>query len=376
LTDVLLGTGDVACTHRIESVKIVHQPDPNDPDLYGAVTRESAYRVEVQGNRNRVFCMAITALDGRDRGRPSSWSAAVDALASGADDGQGRLFVLPAGNTDITQRNQYPTSNFTDSVHDPSQAWNALTVGGFTNKHAIDVVNNPGWAPLAAAGDLAPCSCTSTTWARWPLKPDIVMEAAIWESTQQLPTLIILMTAFKLLSTDRNFLLGRSLTSFGDTSAAAGLGARLAAQVWAKYPALTPEAVRGLIVHSAEWTPVMLTRFTDAAGEVDYRSLLRCFGYGVPNVRKLMSSLSSSLTLIAQHEILPFFKEGGSVKTRDMQPHPLPWPIEVLAELGEIPVRMRVTLSYFVEPSPGARGWTSRYGYQSHGLRFCRPQPA
>ena len=33
----------------------------------------------------------------------------------------------------------------------------------------------------------------------------------------------------QLLSTDRNFLLGRALTSFGDTSAAAALGAGLAA---------------------------------------------------------------------------------------------------------------------------------------------------
>jgi two-component system NtrC family sensor kinase len=36
---------------------------------------------------------------------------------------------------------------------------------------------------------------------------------------------------------------------------------------------------------------------------------------------------------------------------------------------------MRVTLSYFVEPSPGARGWTPRYGYQSHGFRFAVRNP-
>lgn len=375
LTNVMLGAGEVVCTHRLESVKIIQEPDPNDPDLYGAVTRESAYRVEVQGNRNRVFCMAVTALDGRDRGRPSSWSAAVDALASGVDDDQGRLFVLAAGNTDIAQRNRYPASNLTDSIHDPSQAWNALTVGGYTDKHAIDAVNNPGWGPLAAPGDLAPCSCTSTTWGKWPLKPDIVMEAGNMGINSAIADPDYIDDGLQLLSTDRNFLLGRSLTSFGDTSAAAALGAGLAAQVWAKYPALTPEAVRALIVHSAEWTPAMLTRFTDAAGAIDYRNLLRCFGYGVPSVRKLMSSLDNSLTLIAQHEIQPFFKEDGSVKTRDMQPHPLPWPIEVLAELGAIPVRMRVTLSYFVEPSPGARGWVSRYGYQSHGLRFAVRNP-
>ena len=54
-----------------------------------------------------------------------------------------------------------------------------------------------------------------------------------------------------------------------------------------------------------------------------------------------------------------------------MRPHALPWPIEALAAIPNANVTMRATLSYFVEPSPGARGWTPRYGYQSHGLRFA-----
>lgn len=33
-------------------------------------------------------------------------------------------------------------------------------------------------------------------------------------------------------------------------------------------------------------------------------------------------------------------------------------------------VTLRVTLSYFVAPSPGRRGWTRRHRYASHGLRF------
>jgi hypothetical protein len=36
---------------------------------------------------------------------------------------------------------------------------------------------------------------------------------------------------------------------------------------------------------------------------------------------------------------------------------------------------MRATLPYFIEPSPGARGWAPRYGYQSHGLRFAVRNP-
>jgi hypothetical protein len=33
-------------------------------------------------------------------------------------------------------------------------------------------------------------------------------------------------------------------------------------------------------------------------------------------------------------------------------------------------VRLRITLSYFVEPNPGRRGWKKRHRYASHGLRF------
>src|SRR5262249_10244888 len=49
----------------------------------------------------------------------------------------------------------------------------------------------------------------------------------------------------------------------------------------------------------------------------------------------------------------------------------LPWPIQALTDLRDTEVLMRVTLSYFIEPSPGARGLAPRYGYQSHGLRFA-----
>jgi hypothetical protein len=61
---------------------------------------------------------------------------------------------------------------------------------------------------------------------------------------------------------------------------------------------------------------------------------------------------------------------------REMKIHKLPWPTSVLASLGEQPVLLRVTLSYFVEPNPGRRGWVKRYRYASHGLRFDVKSPA
>ena len=286
------------------------------------------------------------------------------------DGGSERLIVLSAGNTDAAGWNDYPTSNMTDAIHDPAQSWNALTVGGYTEKMTLDPAQWPGYTPLAPAGDLSPCSCTSMTWARWPFKPDIVMEAGnLATNGHDHPSDL---QDLQLLTTAHDFLTRQALNTFADTSAAAALAARYAAMVQAKYPG-PPPSVRGLLVHFAEWTPAMQARFRDGDGDIDYRNLLRCYGYGVPNLPRLFSSLSNSLTLVAESSLHPFFKEetNGDERlgpsTREMRVHPLPWPTDVLEGLGEAPVSMRVTLSYFIEPSPGARGRVPRFGINRMG---------
>jgi hypothetical protein len=153
-------------------------------------------------------------------------------------------------------------------VHDPAQAWNALTIGGHTRKDLVDAGRFPGWEPLAPSGDLAPASCTSTTWRKWPIKPDIVMEAGNMARNAAFAEPDYIDDGLQLLSTTSSFLLNRPLASFGDTSAAAALAARIAAMLPAKYPDLSPEAVRALIVHSADWTPQMLQRFTRPVAQV------------------------------------------------------------------------------------------------------------
>ncbi|MBM9961017.1 S8 family serine peptidase, partial [Pseudomonas aeruginosa] len=109
---------------------------------------------------------------------PSSWSAAVDGLAADTD-GAGespRLFVLSAGNTrDPNAWAGYPDSLSTNLVHDPGQAWNAITVGACTDK--IDTEGHPSLSPVAEAGGLSPFTTTTRTWDRaWPLKPEVVLE--------------------------------------------------------------------------------------------------------------------------------------------------------------------------------------------------------
>ena len=149
LTPVLAGAINVALRHRLESVKLL-PPDghtANAPELYGAVTAEATSRAEIQApQRRRVFSMSIAATDERDRGQPTSWSAAVDALAAGrsfdpttqgldyldeGEDSARRLFVLCAGNVDETALSvDHLERSDADPIHDPGQAWNATTFLG------------------------------------------------------------------------------------------------------------------------------------------------------------------------------------------------------------------------------------------------------
>lgn len=318
--------------------------------------------------------MAITARDNRDRGRPSAWSAAVDSLASDVD-GYGanpRLLVVSAGNIkDPNAWSESPASNETDGIHDPAQAWNALTVGACTDLVQISESDASAYAPIAPMGGLSPFSTTSLTWQpQWPLKPDIVLEggnaakdslSAVW-----MPSLSLLTTHFRPAD--------RLLTTANATSAASALGSRMAAQVMAVYPDLWPETVRALIVHSAEWTDAMKVAFLPASGDPskqDYLRLLRRCGFGVPELDRALWSVSNSLTMVVEENLHPFKREGSKDPTlRDMHLHDLPWPRDVLEGLGETEVELRVTLSYFIEPNPSQRGIRSRYRYESHGLRF------
>src|SRR5450755_4499441 len=81
--------------------------------------------------------MAITSDIGTNRGRPSSWSVAVDQLCFGDEDTR-RLILISAGNVrEGLSKAGYPARNEIEPIENPAQAWNAITVGGYTEKVAI-----------------------------------------------------------------------------------------------------------------------------------------------------------------------------------------------------------------------------------------------
>ena len=385
LTTILAGNDPVEINHRLESVKLIPQSGATgtDPRHHGYLTVEAVARPEIVApSRLRVFGMAITARDNRDRGRPSAWSAAIDALAADVD-GYGtnrRLLVVSAGNVnDPNAWLHYPASNETDSVHDPAQAWNALTIGACTDLVRITESDAGGYTPIAPKGGLSPFSTTSLTWEQserhWPLKPDVVLEGG---NAAKDPLSAVPMPSLSLLTT-HHLPIVRLFTTANATSAATALAGRLAAQLMAVYPELWPETIRALIVHSAEWTSTMKQQFLPATGNPskrDYQNLLRRCGFGVPDINRTLWSVENSLTMVVEESLQPFERKTDREPTlRDMQLHSLPWPRAELENLGETQIEMRVTLSYFIEPNPSRRGVRSRYRYESHGLRFDVKRP-
>jgi hypothetical protein len=362
--------GQVQLNHRLETVKILPPAGQNDPELYGAITAAGIALAEAKApRRQRAICMAVTSDVGLGRGRPSSWSAAVDQLCYGGGDRR-RLMVLAAGNPrgDIVA-SEYPDRNDLEQVESPSQAWNPIVFGACTDKITIIHPDYDGWQPVAPAGDLSPASRTSGLWDRqWPIRPDVVFEGGNLAHDGVNPASAI--DDLQLVSTHYRPNV-RLFDAFGDTSAAAAFGANLTAGVMSARPELWPETVRGLVIHSAEWTPAMRGHFDAAASQSQRLAMLRRYGWGVPDLTRALLSAANDATLMVEDALLPFRKDGSQIKTRDLNLHRLPWPRAELAAMGDLDVELRITLAYYIEPNPGERGWTRRHRYASHNLRFA-----
>jgi hypothetical protein len=371
MVDTLASSGRIQIYHALESFKLISSYSSNsDPELYGQMyERGCSEPIIDRPNNPRVFCLSVTNEHFAFNGRPSVHSAALDKIAFGnaEESREPQLILVSGGNVELASASDFPDKNFLESVKDPAQAFNVLTVGAYTRKDKIDADVWSGWQPLAASGEMAPSNSTSGAWeTRWPNKPDIVMEGG---NLAHKDGEVDNKDSLQLLTTHKNHHT-KLFQPFGDTSAAVALASKLAAELRTEYPTYWPETIRGLMVHSAEWTEAML-RGRDMRYEADRRAVLRSVGYGVPIAEKARHSGSNMLTLVAEREIQPFIANGGSPKFNEYHLYELPWPKEVLEnELADKEVTLKVTLSYFIEPNPGERRYASQFRYQSHELDF------
>jgi len=318
---------EVVVTHRLESGKILPPTGENEPHLYGDITSQVVSSATIaNGEAKRIICLAVT-VDDDNQGRPSSWSGALDALAAGYEEEDvKRLIVVAAGNIqDSSLWGNYPATNVSTGIQTPAQAWNVLTVGAYTQKTLIEDHTYAGYTAIAPAMGLSPFSSTSMVWGKtWPQKPDIVMEGGNAGTNgtgfnTSVEDLDILSTSSEI--TKRQFDVIRA------TSAATAKAAHLCAVIQSQYPDAWPETIRGLMVHSAEWTDAMKEHFLNGHSKGDYNDLIRCCGYGVPNREKALYCANNLLTLVAQENIQPFIKNpGGSVSSNDVHFFEMPWP--------------------------------------------------
>lgn len=395
LDSLLTSSQQVTLRHRLESVRILptNAERPHAPITYGDVTAQAVALPEIASPRRRVYCMPISTQSDTpgNPGQPTLWSATIDALAVGTSVGRdgdelqlldapdpqaARLIILSAGNVDlntITIAAGHLNTSDNSPVRDPGQAWNAVTVGALTELTAVPT--DPaytGWSALAAAGELSPHSRTSLVYGLrpWPIKPDIVMEGGnvLYDGASNFDSCHPVLSLRTTGHTN-----DQAVTSANATSAAAAQAARIGALAMATYPHYWPETIRALLVHGAAWTPPMLAAIKNSAGRTARQQMLRRYGWGQASEDRVLYSNDRAVTLVVQDEFVPF--TGPEYKIPSFRLHDLPWPAEVLQDLDAGEVTLRVTLSYFIEPTASRRGWRQRYSYASHGLRFELQDP-
>jgi hypothetical protein len=369
LAPLLANADPVFINHRLESVTVLPPAVPGVVQpLPGASVRDAVRMIERTAKANRVYSLSMSVPRDRCDGRPTSLSTTIDQLAFGRP-GKQRLFFVPAGNIDEQDYNlgDHIALNDISPIRSPAQALNAITVGACT--HMVE--DQFPISHVAPAGDLCPTSRTALTWSRPTLcnKPDIVMEGGnrVAEAggigTLPAPHLSVVTTAL-------DFAVHR-FTCTGETSAATAAASGLAAKILAAYPESTPQTVRALIIHSARWTPAMLARIPVRPSSADYAELIQRFGFGKPDYDRALQSLDNALTMVIQDEIKTYRRGANDALALDqMIWHELPWPSRALEALGPEEVRLRITLSYFVEPNPSRSTRQQANRYPSAKLRF------
>ena len=377
MSSCLASTQKIQIDNQVGSIKLYPNGLSNPKEAWGFLTEQAVLTSEIIFPHKTVcYCMAITAEDS-EQGKPTSWSGAVDSITYNKGN-TSRLFMVSAGNIrDINNLDKeivtgYPNRNSLRPIQNPAQAWNGLTVGAFTNIVAIDSPDLKNYDRVAPSGGISPFSRTSSLWGKGALiKPEVMFEGGNLYKTNNPQIPFSSHQDLELMTTSKNYQKNGYFDTINATSAATALAANFAGKLQARYPHLWAESIRGLIVHSAKWTSCMEMQFP-VKNRGDMEKRLRHCGYGVPSEERAFYSTENGLTYVAQEIIQPFIKERGdnSPKINEMNFFELPWPREVLEQLAEANVTMRVTLSYFIEPAPGEIGWKDKYRYASCGLRF------
>ncbi|MEU8006348.1 S8 family peptidase [Catellatospora sp. NPDC049111] len=342
--------------------------DPDRGPMWAERTKESVELAEqLAEGRPTVHNLSLGADNDNEglRVDRTAWSVAVDTLAWNY--GHGRLLVVAAGNAEaLVHRDDYPYVNLgPPHHHQPAQAWNAITVGGYTDLAELTRRDKlEGYpSPLAPAGGLSPFSRTRQG-GNFPIKPDIVMEAgntAPDGSGLDLPGA----QGLSILTTAKSRPGGLALKRTWATSPAAAAASNALARIARAQPALAPATWRALLAHHTVWPEAARQQFQT-------RDLLRAFGYGVPDMTRSTHSASNRPVMVYEGSLVPSPARVRGERVRKADFIEVPLPFDVLDALGGADVILRITLSYFIEPTETL----TRRAYAGGRLRWDFQGPA
>lgn len=302
--------------------------------LEHVATEEAIRRLHASGVR--VFNLSITDEFAYSGPHVSIWTESIDALIREL----GIIVVVSAGNVPgllggqapdgSDYRRGYPTYCLAPEarIAEPGVAALALTAGSVARSAGPATpagVSHAGSRGIAEVGEVSPFSRTGPGFSdSGTVKPEVVDFGGNWvlTDTGSLDTNNPGVSVVSLSGDP-----GRRLFTTGNgTSYSAPRVARVAADVWHRYPSATANLVRALVALSA--------RIPDAVRPTDPVDRLRAFGHGRPMVERASESGGNRTVLVYE----------GAIPTDDAVVHAIPIPEDFAR--GRSPRRIRVAVAF------------------------------
>jgi hypothetical protein len=304
----------------------------------------------------RIFNHSIAANGACGLKRMSVWAAEIDFLSHAKD----VLVIQAAGNIDgsntaphnlgISQHLQagrnYPDYLLEHSarISNPAQSLQAITVGSI----ALADFNDGNRCSIATSGH--PSAFTRTGLGMWAsIKPEVVEFGGDYvRDNHQPPNLtkvpevcpeLVRSTLTEPGSAFGRVAVGTSFSAPRVTAIAGALNTLLPNQPTLLY--------RALIIQSARWP-----EWAESAMDENKANILRCIGYGVPDMNRAIENSDSRVTLIT---------DGVQrIHAREAAIYSVEIPVELRRPGRDFDVRLEITLSY---SALTRRSRSSRRGY-------------
>jgi hypothetical protein len=348
----------------IQNARVLDEQNRMPEELFPPQVLRAAVRRFHSGPRQtRIFNHSINA-SGYCRTRyMSAWAAEIDLLSATYD----ILIVQSAGNLPRTgpvpyigvkdhldSGRPYPQYLYEDSAHvaNPAQSLQALTVGSV----AYGAFDEGGWRSFGRK-DGHPSAFSRSGPGIWSVvKPEVAEYGGDDSRTSNDPVDVReggIAAACPELVRSTMFPPGPAYDRDAvGTSFAAPKVARIAARLQSVLPEEPALLYRALIVQSArwpEWAEASMTQIRHTADREERQALIekvsriiRCLGYGVPDITRATTNTDHRTTFITK----------GQVSIRPLEAHvyQVPIPDELRGAGDEYDIRIEVTLSYVAQP--------------------------